>query len=124
MEIKIPEITIDIFRAWGDPALESAYYDQEMAVNAAWKAVYSAVFGGCQVLAYWDSDPAVRPGYRSFMRYALHKSPRRDGWLQLSVMEMRDGNIIPTSHAEFNRWEDFIIRIAPFDAVEVTFLEN
>lgn len=122
--MKIPEITINIFEAWGDPALESEYYDQEMAVSATWKAVYSAVSNGCQVLAYWDSDPVAYSGYRSFMRYALHKSPRRDGWLQLSVAEIRNGDMIPTSHKEFNNFRDFLDRVTPIGADEVIFLEN
>ena len=122
--MKIPEITINCFKVFGDPVMESIYDNQEKAVKTAWESVYNAVSSGCQVLAYWDSDPAIYPGYRSFLRYALHKSPRRDGWLQLSVMEIRNGDIIPTSHGDFNNLKDFLRRVMSYYGADVIFLGN
>lgn len=120
--MKIPEITINPFHAFGDEEMEKEFDRQEKAVNEAWESVYSAIKTGRQGLAYWDGKPVVRPGYRSYMRYALHPSSRRDGCLQLSVMEMRNGEMIPTSHAEFDNFEDFLSRAMSFGPAEVNFI--
>lgn len=122
--MKIPKISINPFSAWGNSNLKTEYNAQKAAFNAAWQAVYGAVSNGYQTLAYWDAYFAVHPGYRSFMRYALHKSPRREGRMQLSVMEIRNGNMIPTSHTEFNNFRDFLNCVTPIGADEVMFLAN
>ena len=49
-----------------------------------------------------------KPGYTSFMRYALHRSTKKDGFLQLSVMEIRNGEVIPTSDSQHESADDFI----------------
>ena len=46
--------------------------------------------------------PVVLPGVVSVMRYALHRSTRRPEALQLSIMEIRNGALLPTSHREFD----------------------
>lgn len=120
--MKIPEITINPFEAFGNPEMEIAYEAQENAVNDAWKAVYSSVLNESYNIAYWDEKPVERPGYYSFMRYALHKSPRGEADLQLSVMEIRNGETIPTSHALFDCVDDFLHRSISFNGTVVNFL--
>lgn len=120
--MKIPKITINCSEVFGKDELENDADSQERAVKATWEGVYNAVKTGCQELAYWDDTPVVRPGFRSFMRYALHTSSCHNGYLQLSVMEIRNGEMIPTSHAEFDNFGDFLRRAMSFGQAEVNFI--
>lgn len=112
MKIKIPEIMLDAFEIFGDEKLEAELNRQENAVKSAWRSVYNAISDGRNKIAYWDDCKAEKPEYTSFMRYALHRSTKKAGFLQLSVMEIRNGEIIPTSDSQYNSVEDFINRQA------------
>lgn len=112
MEIKIPKITVGIKDAIKDPEARCNRKAQEIAVKNAWAAIYTAVASGDSDIAYWGDKPVIRPGFYSFMRYALHRSPKQDGFLQLSVMEIRNGETIPTSDSQHDNVEDFISRRA------------
>lgn len=60
--------------------------------------IFVSVAAGVIKLAYWDMSPIKRrDGKKSVMRYALHRSTKKDGCLQLSCMELIGGAIIPTS---------------------------
>lgn len=60
--------------------------------------IFVSVTAGVIKLAYWDMSPIKRrDGKKSVMRYALHRSTKKDGCLQLSCMELIGGAIIPTS---------------------------
>lgn len=59
---------------------------------------------------YWDAYKVDKPEYNSFMRYALHRSAKREGFLQFSVMEIGNGEMIPTSDSQHDSAEDFINR--------------
>lgn len=120
--MKIPEITINPFEVLGDEDLEKDFDMQEKAVNDAWKNVYSNTSEKLHILAYWDEKPVERPGYKSFMRYALHHSPKRDGYLQMSVMEIRNGKTIPTSDTQFSCIDDFFRRSLSFGSADVNFI--
>nr|DAH44137.1 MAG TPA: hypothetical protein [Caudoviricetes sp.] len=52
----------------------------------------------------WYDLPPVRcqSGAVSVMRYALHRSTKQGGFLQLSYMELKNGQIIPTSDRQYN----------------------
>lgn len=54
-------------------------------------------------LIYYDL-PVVktRTVTTSFLRYILHRSTRRTGYLQLSCVKMRNGCPIPTSDVKFS----------------------
>lgn len=119
MTIKIPEITLSAFEAFGDEKLEAEFDRQEKAVDDAWRGIYDGIASGKSKIAHWDTRPVDRPGYHVFMRYALHRSTKRDGFLQLSVMEIGDGEIIPTSDSQHGSVDDFLMRAVPFGAVEV-----
>ena len=112
MKIKIPKITLNAFEIFGNKNLEAELNGQENAVKSAWRAIYNAIAGGGYKIAYWDAYKVEKPEYNSFMRYAFHRSTKKDGFLQLSVMEIRNGEVIPTSDSQNGNVEDFISRRA------------
>lgn len=70
--------------------------------------IFKAVSDGAIKLAYWDMSPIKRrDGKKSVMRYALHRSTKKDGCLQLSCMELIGGAIIPTSDQQFKTNDDY-----------------
>lgn len=84
--------------------------------DKAWDEIYGSIRDSKNRIAYWDGTIVERPGYHSFMRYALHRSTKQDGFLQLSVMEVRNGNIIPTSDTQHGTIESFLAEV-PNNAV-------
>lgn len=65
--------------------------------------VFHAVASGSVPLIWYDLPPVrCRSGAVSVMRYALHRSAKQDGFLQLSCMELKAGRIIPTSDRQYN----------------------
>lgn len=112
MKIEIPKITLNAFEIFGDEKLEAELDWQENAFKAAWSGIYNSIASGRSNIAYWDGRPVERMGFKSFIRYALHKSAKQDGFLQLSAMEIRNGEIIPTSDSQHDNVEDFISRRA------------
>lgn len=70
--------------------------------------IFMAVAGGVIKLAYWDMSPVKRrDGKKSVMRYALHRSTKKADCLQLSCMELIEGEIIPTSDQQFRINDDY-----------------
>lgn len=58
--------------------------------------VFAHVAGGVIKLAYWDMSPVKRrDGKKSIMRYALHRSTKKEDCLQLSCMELIGGETSP-----------------------------
>ena len=65
--------------------------------------VFDAVASGSVPLIWYDLPPVrCQSGAVSVMRYALHRSTKQDGFLQLSCMELKSGQIIPTSDRQYN----------------------
>lgn len=65
--------------------------------------VFLAVASGSVPLIWYDLPPVrCQSGVVSVMRYALHRSTKQDGFLQLSCMELKNGQIIPTSDRQYN----------------------
>lgn len=65
--------------------------------------VFNAVASGSVPLIWYDLPPVrCQSGAVSFMRYALHKSTKKPGYLQLSCMEIKNGCMIPTSDRQYN----------------------
>lgn len=65
--------------------------------------VFHAVASGAVPLIWYDLPPIrCQSGAVSVMRYALHRSTKQDGFLQLSCMELKNGQIIPTSDRQYN----------------------
>lgn len=70
--------------------------------------IFVSVAAGVIKLAYWDMSPIKRrDGKKSVMRYALHRSTKKEDCLQLSCMELIGGEIIPTSDRQFNIKDDY-----------------
>ena len=94
-----PEQTIDAIKSGNfskvDKIKESAEKDA--------RQVFSAVASGSAPLIWYDLPPVrCQSGAVPFMRYALHKSTKNPGFLQLSCMEIKDGRMIPTSDHQYN----------------------
>lgn len=67
------------------------------------RKVFDAVSSGSVPLIWCDLPPVrCQSGAVSFMRYALHRSTKNPGFLQLSCMEIKDGRMIPTSDHQYN----------------------
>lgn len=65
--------------------------------------VFNAVSSGTVPLIWYDLSPVrCQSGAVSVMRYALHRSTKQDGFLQLSCMELKAGQIIPTSDRQYS----------------------
>nr|DAI82176.1 MAG TPA: hypothetical protein [Bacteriophage sp.]DAL61657.1 MAG TPA_asm: hypothetical protein [Caudoviricetes sp.] len=75
---------------------------KEIAEKEA-RQVFEAVSSGAVPLIWYDLPPVrCQSGAVSFMRYALHKSTKKPGYLQLSCMEIKDVRMIPTSDHQYN----------------------
>ena len=65
--------------------------------------VFHAVASGSVPLIWYDLPPVrCQSGALSVMRYALHRSTKQAGFLQLSCMELKAGQIIPTSDRQYS----------------------
>ena len=70
--------------------------------------IFVSVAAGVIKLAYWDMSPVKRrDNKKSVMRYALHRSTKKENCLQLSCMELIGGEIIPTSDKQFKINDDY-----------------
>lgn len=64
---------------------------------------FNAVSSGSVRVAWYDKPPVItQSGAVSVMRYALHRSTKKEGYLQLSYMEIKDNCIIPTGDIQFD----------------------
>lgn len=80
---------------------------KETATQAA-ADVFLAVASGATPLIWYDLPPVrCQSGAVSVMRYALHKSTKKSGFLQLSCMEIKGGHTIPTSDRQYNITDGF-----------------
>lgn len=65
--------------------------------------IFRAVASGSVPLIWYELPPVrCQSGAVSFMRYALHRSPKKADHLQLSCMEIKNGRTIPTSDRQYN----------------------
>lgn len=72
------------------------------------RQVFSAVASGSVPLIWYDLPPVrCQSGAVSFLRYALHKSTKKPGFLQLSCMEIKGGRTIPTSDRQYSITDGF-----------------
>lgn len=89
--------------------------------------VFLAVASGSVPLIWYDLPPVrCQSGVVSVMRYALHRSTKKDGFLQLSCMELKNEQTIPTSDRQYNTTDagfSEFFRDLP-RSVDVNFLEQ
>lgn len=72
------------------------------------RQVFNVVASGSVPLIWYDLPPVrCQSGAVSFLRYALHRSTKNPGFLQLSCMEIKDGRVIPTSDRQYNITDGF-----------------
>lgn len=72
------------------------------------RKVFDTVASGAVPLIWYDLPPVrCQSGAVSFMRHALHKSAKNQGFLQLSCMEIKDGRMIPTSDRQYSITDGF-----------------
>lgn len=88
-------------------AIKSGDFSTVDKIGAAAKKdaaqVFNAVASGSVPLIWYDLPPVrCQSGAVSFMRYALHKSTKKPGYLQLSCMEIKNGCMISTSDRQYN----------------------
>lgn len=88
-------------------AIKSRDFSEVDKIGAAAKKdaaqVFNAVASGSVPLIWYDLPPVrCQSGAVSVMRYALHKSTKKPGCLQLSCMEIKSGRTIPTSDRQYN----------------------
>lgn len=70
--------------------------------------VFNAVASGSVRVAWYDMPPVrSQSGAVSVMRYVLHRSTKKEGFLQLSYMELKGGQIIPTGDLQFSIVDGF-----------------
>jgi hypothetical protein len=89
--------------------------------------VFHAVASGSVPLIWYDLPPVrCQSGAVSVMRYTLHRSTKQAGFLQLSCMELKAGQIIPTSDRQYNTtdagFSEFFRNLPRL--VDVNFLEQ
>ena len=89
--------------------------------------VFLAVASGSVPLIWYDLPPVrCQSGVVSVMRYALHRSTKKDGFLQLSCMELKNEQTIPTSDRQYNTTDggfSEFFRDLP-RSIDVNFLEQ
>ena len=89
--------------------------------------VFLAVASGSVPLIWYNLPPVrCRSGAVSVMRYALHRSTKQDGFLQLSCMELKNSQITPISDRQYNTTDagfSEFFRDLP-RSVDVNFLEQ
>lgn len=72
-----------------------------------WSDLFNDIVAGKHSILHYDGHTVNKPNYSSFIRYALHRSTKKPGCLQLSVMEYRNGEMIPTSDRQYSNVSDF-----------------
>lgn len=64
----------------------------------AWTTLYQAVKTGKHDFIYWDDAPVIsKSGIRSHLRHILTRSAKQDNALQLTCIQVKDGEYIPLS---------------------------
>lgn len=72
------------------------------------RKVFNAVASSSVPLIWYDLPPVrCQSGAVSFLRYALHKSAKNPGHLQLSCMEIKNGYMIPASDRQYSITDGF-----------------
>lgn len=109
------EMRIQAFRSMDFSEVERL----DDAAEKAWSDLFTDIMTGKHSILYYDGQEVTRPGYSRFMRYALHRSTKKDGFLQLSVMEYRNGEMTPTSDRQYNSASDFLRDVPNVSTVTV-----
>lgn len=75
----------------------------------AWAALYTAIQTGTHDYIYWNDAPAIsRSGIKSHLCHILTRSTKLDNALQLTCIQVKDGEPIPLSDLQITEPEQFI----------------
>lgn len=70
-----------------------------------WAEIFAGIKSGRNNIAWWGSDACRASG----LVYALHRSTKAHGFLQLSVAELHGGDLVPCGDAQYNDLDSFIL---------------
>ena len=75
----------------------------------AWVALYTAVQTGERDYIYWNDAPVISQyGIKSRLCHVLTRSVKQDNALQLTCIQVKDGETIPLSDIQITEPEQFI----------------
>ena len=75
----------------------------------AWVALYTAVQTGERDYIYWNDAPVISQyGIKSRLCHVLTRSVKQDNALQLTCIQVKDGEPIPISDLQIKEPEQFI----------------
>ena len=75
----------------------------------AWVALYTAVHTGERDYIYWNDAPVISQyGIKSRLCHVLTRSVKQDNALQLTCIQVKDGETIPLSDIQITEPEQFI----------------
>ena len=75
----------------------------------AWVALYTAVQTGERDYIYWNDAPVIsQSGIKSHLCRVLTRSVKQDNALQLTCIQVKDGETIPLSDIQITEPEQFI----------------
>lgn len=75
-----------------------------------WTEAFRSVMSGGASVAWWEC---------SGLLYALHRSTKQDGFLQLSISEIRGGDLIPCGDSQYINIDAFILDMAAHCGINV-----
>lgn len=74
----------------------------------AWAALYTAIQTGMHDCIYWNDAPVIsRSGIKSQLCHVLTRSVKQDNALQLTCIQIKDGETIPLSDIQSTEPEQF-----------------
>lgn len=75
----------------------------------AWTALYTAVQTGDHDYIYWNDAPVIsQSGIKSHLCHVLTRSAKQENALQLTCIQVKDGEYIPLSDLQFTEPEQFV----------------
>ena len=75
----------------------------------AWTALYTAIQTGTHYYIYWNDAPVIsQSGIKSHLCRVLTRSVKQDNALQLTCIQIKDGEPIPISDLQITEPEQFI----------------
>lgn len=74
----------------------------------AWMTLYTAVQTGERDYIYWNDAPVIlQSGIKSHLCHVLTRSVKQDNALQLTCIQIKDGETIPLSDMQITEPEQF-----------------
>lgn len=100
-----------VFHHMHDPESQKEADMMEIEKDLPYKELFYALLDGKIDSFDWKSE-------RFSLWYICHRSTRENIKVQLSIIYMKDGNLIPSSHRNINHWKE-LKRELPDDRKEI-----